>query len=155
MSAEKLFVYGFISTFVFAFAALAQSESVVGRLTCNLIELSESVSFPEADFECEFSAASGGAETYTAKVSAIGEGLQIEDRVVLVWDVVTQTTSAYEKGDLRRAYVEGSDVIEFSNGNLANELLSQDGTSFYLLPISYTGIVAGSRSVRIQLLKLR
>ncbi len=89
------------------------------------------------------------------KVSAFGEGLQVEDRVVLVWDVVPQTALAYEKGDLRRTYVGGSDVIELSNGNLANELLSLDGKSFYLLPISYTGIVTGSRSVRIQLLKLR
>ena len=155
MSTEKLFVYGFISTFVFAVAALAQSEPVVGRLTCNMIELSKSVSFPEADLECEFRTASGGVETYTAKVSAFGEGLQVENRVVLVWDIVPQTATAYKKGDLRRTYVGGSDVIELNNGNLANELLSQDGTSFYLLPISYTGIVAGSRSVRIQLLKLQ
>ena len=154
MSAEKLFVYGFITIFVSAFAALAQPESVVGRLTCNLSELSESVSFPEADLECEFRAASGGVETYTAKVYGIGEGLQVEDRVVLVWDAVSQTASAYEKGKLQGTYVGGSDA-ELGNGILANELLSRDGRSFYLLPISYTGIVAGSRSVRIQLLKLR
>ena len=155
MSAEKLFVYGFITIFFSAFAALAQPESVVGRLTCNLSELSESVSFPEADLECEFRAASGGVETYTAKVYGIGEGLQVEDRVVLVWDAVPQTASAYEKGKLQGTYVGGSDAIELGNGILANKLLSRDGRSFYLLPISYTGIVAGSRSVRIQLLKLR
>ena len=66
-----------------------------------------------------------------------------------------QTASAYEKGKLQGAYVGGSDAIELSNGILAIELLSQDGESYYLLPVSYTGIVAGNGSVRIQLLKLR
>ena len=155
MSAKKLFIYGFIAISVSTFMAFAQSQSVVGRLTCNLSELSESISFPEADLECEFHADSGGVETYTAKVSGIGRGLQVEDRAVLVWDAYTQTASAYEEGKFQGIYVGGSDAIELGNGILANELLSRDGRSFYLLPISYTGIVAGSRSVRIQLLKLR
>jgi hypothetical protein len=155
MSAEKLFVYGFISIFASTFSAFAQSESVVGRLTCDLVKLSESISFPEADLECEFHAASGGVETYTGKVSGIGRGLQVEDRVVFVWDAYPQTASEYEEGRLKGTYLGGSDAIELSNGILASELLSPDGESFYFLPVSFTGIIAGSQSVRIQLLKLR
>jgi len=155
MSVEKLFVYGFITVFASTFMAFSQSESAVGRLTCNMSELSESISFPEADLECEFHAASGGVETYTGKVSGIGRGLQVEDRVVLVWDAYQQTASKYEEGRLKGTYLGGSDAIELGNGILASELLSSDGESFYLLPVSFTGIVAGSQSVRIQLLKLR
>ena len=154
MSAEKLIVYGFITIFASTFSALGQSESVVGRLTCNLGKLSESISFPEADLECEFHAASGGIETYTGKVSGIGRGLKVEDRVVLVWDAYPQTASEYEEGRLKGTYLGGPDV-ELSNGILTSELLSSDGESFYLLPVSFTGIIAGSQSVRIQLLKLR
>ena len=84
MGTVKPFVYALVAIFLSALAADAQSEAAIGRLTCNLIELSESVNFPEASLECEFRTASGGEEKYAATISGIGEGLQVEELVVLV-----------------------------------------------------------------------
>jgi len=156
MGTMKPFVYVFVAISFSALAALAQSESAIGRLTCNLMsEFSEAGKYPEADFECEFRAVSGDVETYAAQILAIGEGLQVENRVVLVWDVFTNNASIYEKGRMRGSYIGGSDAIELDNGILAHYLLIREEESFDLLPISFTGIVAGSRSVRIQLMTLR
>jgi len=122
-------------------SAMAQSETKIGTLSCNVSGGVGLVVVQKQTMSCVFKPAqgSGPVSEYTGKIDTYGVTLGAVEKGHLIWGVIAKTSNAPAAGALAGKYVGASASASFGPGLGANVLVGGSGNAFALQPISVEG----------------
>lgn len=121
-------------------AAMAQSATKIGTLTCDVSGGVGLVVVEKQTMTCQFKPDQGdGSNAYTGKIETFGLALGGLEKSHLIWGVIAQTNNAPVVGALAGKYVGASADAAFGPGLGANVLIGGSDNAFALQPISVEG----------------
>lgn len=121
-------------------AAMAQSETKIGTLTCDVSGGVGLLVVEKQTMTCQFKPDKEGViNAYTGKIETFGLALGGLEKSHLIWGVIAQTSDAPVVGALAGKYVGASADAAFGPGLGANALVGGSGNAFALQPISVEG----------------
>lgn len=128
-------------TLMLAPAAMAQSQTQVGTLRCDVSGGVGLILVEKQTMTCQFKPAqdAGPATDYTGKIETFGVALGGVEQGHLIWGVISQTNNAPVVGALAGKYVGASADAAFGPGLGANVLVGGSDNAFALQPVSVEG----------------
>ncbi|MCX5580294.1 DUF992 domain-containing protein [Kaistia terrae] len=144
------------ASLLFAPATMAQSETKVGTLTCDVSGGVGLILVEKQTMTCQFKPAQDAGPTtgYTGKIETFGVALGGIEQGHLIWGVITQTNNAPPVGALAGKYVGASADAAFGPGLGANALVGGSGNAFALQPVSVEGEIGINIAVGVTQLTL-
>lgn len=133
--------FAIATSLLFAPAAMAQSQTQIGTLNCDVSGGVGLILVEKQTMTCQFKPAqnAGPASGYTGKIETFGLAIGGVEKGHLVWGVVTPTNNAPPAGALAGKYVGASADAAFGPGLGANVLVGGSANAFALQPISVEG----------------
>jgi Protein of unknown function (DUF992) len=119
--------------------ALAQGNTQVGTLTCDVSAGVGMIVTQKQTMICEFASASGGPpETYLGRIDEFGVALGAVSQGRLIWGVLAPS-SGVPRGALSGTYTGVGAQASAGAGVGANVLIGGTGRAFSLQPVSISG----------------
>ncbi|MBK0400430.1 DUF992 domain-containing protein [Limibaculum sp. M0105] len=135
-------------------AAASAEGTGIGALRCVITAASPGHGLPEAMLACSFEPAAGAAQDYRVRVLGIGEGVQVGEDAVFVWDVMASGPARGAREPHRGTYLAGSETVELENGITARELIAAGAPGMVLRPAQFSGLSGDLTGLRIQSLAI-